>query len=60
MEPRLLQSAWFRPHNRSEEVEGLYLVGGGTHPGAGLPGVVSTAAVVDSMIPRAAQFVRGK
>ncbi|MGA0026633.1 MAG: phytoene desaturase [Steroidobacteraceae bacterium] len=51
MEPRLLQSAWFRPHNRSEEVEGLYLVGGGTHPGAGLPGVVSSARVVDSLLP---------
>ena len=35
MEPRLLQSAWFRPHNLSEEVEGLYLVGAGTHPGRG-------------------------
>ncbi len=51
MEPRLLQSAWFRPHNRSEEVEGLYLVGGGTHPGAGLPGVISSARVVDSLLP---------
>lgn len=51
MEPRLLQSAWFRPHNRSEEVQGLYLVGGGTHPGAGLPGVVSSARVVDSLLP---------
>jgi phytoene desaturase len=58
MEPRLLQSAWFRPHNRSEEVEGLYLVGAGTHPGAGLPGVVSSARVVDSLIPHASQFAR--
>jgi phytoene desaturase len=58
MEPRLLQSAWFRPHNRSEEVEGLYLVGAGTHPGAGLPGVVSSARVVDSLIPHAAEFAR--
>ena len=39
MEPILTQSAWFRPHNRSEEVDRLYLVGAGTHPGAGLPGV---------------------
>lgn len=60
MEPRLLQSAWFRPHNRSEEVAGLYLVGAGTHPGAGLPGVVSSARVVDSLIPHASQFVRGR
>jgi len=34
IEPRILQSAWFRPHNISEEVSGLYLVGAGTHPGA--------------------------
>ncbi len=44
IEPRLTQIAWFRPHNRSEEVEGLYLVGAGTHPGAGVPGVVLSAA----------------
>ncbi len=44
IEPRLTQTAWFRPHNRSEEVDGLYLVGAGTHPGAGVPGVVLSAA----------------
>lgn len=44
IEPRLTQTAWFRPHNRSEEVRGLYLVGAGTHPGAGVPGVVLSAA----------------
>ena len=55
MEPKLLQSAWFRPHNRSEEVERLYFVGAGTHPGAGLPGVVSSARVVDEMIPEASR-----
>ena len=43
-----MQSAWFRPHNRSEEVAGLYLVGAGTHPGAGVPGVLSSARVLDS------------
>ncbi|PTX57949.1 phytoene desaturase [Litoreibacter ponti] len=53
IEPRILQSAWFRPHNVSEELPGLYLVGAGTHPGAGLPGVVSTAEVLDKMIPSA-------
>ncbi|MHA7873107.1 MAG: phytoene desaturase family protein, partial [Hyphococcus sp.] len=53
MEPKLLQSAWFRPHNKSEEVDGLYLVGAGTHPGAGLPGVISSAKVVDDLIPAA-------
>jgi phytoene desaturase len=53
LEPKLFQSAWFRPHNLSEEVPGLYLVGAGTHPGAGLPGVVSSARVIDKLIPRA-------
>jgi phytoene desaturase len=58
MEPKLLQSAWFRPHNKSEDVVGLYLVGAGTHPGAGLPSVVSSAKVVDALIPHASEFVR--
>ena len=51
MEPVLTQSAWFRPHNRSEDVAGLYLVGAGTHPGAGLPGVLCSAKVLDRLIP---------
>jgi phytoene desaturase len=54
LEPVLTQSAYFRPHNRSEEVEGLYLVGAGTHPGAGVPGVLSSARVLDSVVPNAA------
>jgi phytoene desaturase len=54
MEPRLLQSAWFRPHNRSEDIAGLYLVGASTHPGAGIPGVLTSAKVLDSIIPPAA------
>jgi phytoene desaturase len=58
MEPKLLQSAWFRPHNRSEDVKSLFLVGAGTHPGAGLPSVVSSAKVIDRLIPAAADFVR--
>ena len=53
LEPVLTQSAWFRPHNRSEEVERLYLVGAGTHPGAGLPGVLSSARVLDTVVPHA-------
>ncbi len=53
MEPRLTQSAWFRPHNASEDVEGLYLVGAGTHPGAGLPGVLSSARILDKVVPNA-------
>ena len=51
IEPRILQSAWFRPHNVSEELPGLYLVGAGTHPGAGLPGVISSAEVLDKLVP---------
>ena len=53
LEPVLTQSAWFRPHNRSEELDCLYLVGAGTHPGAGLPGVLSSARVLDSVVPHA-------
>jgi phytoene desaturase len=56
LEPRLLQSAWFRPHNASEDLPGLYLVGAGTHPGAGLPGVVSSARVLDEVVPHARAF----
>lgn len=53
IEPRILQSAWFRPHNVSEEAKGLYLVGAGTHPGAGLPGVVASAEVLGKLVPDA-------
>jgi phytoene desaturase len=53
LEPILRQSAWFRPHNRSEDVDRLYLVGAGTHPGAGLPGVISSARVLDTVVPDA-------
>ncbi len=49
-EPVLTQSAWFRPHNRSEDVAGLYFVGAGTHPGAGLPGVISSAKVLEKFL----------
>jgi phytoene desaturase len=56
LEPLLTQSAWFRPHNRSEEIKNLYLVGAGTHPGAGLPGVISSARVLDRVVPDAAVF----
>ncbi len=51
IQPTLTQSAWFRFHNRSEELENLYLVGAGTHPGAGLPGVLSSARVLDRIVP---------
>jgi phytoene desaturase len=56
LEPVLTQSAWFRPHNKSEEVENLFLVGAGTHPGAGVPGVLSTARVLDLVVPPAEVF----
>jgi phytoene desaturase len=56
--PVLSQSAWFRPHNRSEEVENLFLVGAGTHPGAGVPGVLSSARVLDTVVPDAKVFLR--
>jgi phytoene desaturase len=55
-EPVLWQSASFRPHNRSEDVQGLYLVGAGTHPGAGMPGVLSSARVLDQVVPHANTF----
>lgn len=50
VEPTLLQSAYFRPHNRSQDVSNLYFVGAGTHPGAGLPGVMSSGKIVAKMI----------
>ncbi len=59
LEPQLFQSAWFRPHNISEEVEGLFLVGAGTHPGAGVPGVVSSARILDQVVP-AAETMRSR
>lgn len=53
-EPLLTQSAWFRYHNRSGDVDGLFFVGAGTHPGAGVPGVLSSARVLDRVVPRPA------
>ena len=49
--PYFSQSAWFRFHNKSESIDGLYLVGAGTHPGAGLPGVVCSAKVIVKLVP---------
>lgn len=51
--PLFRQSAWFRFHNRAEGLKNLYLVGAGTHPGAGLPGVLCSAKVLDALIPKA-------
>lgn len=50
--PRLTQSAWFRPHNRDPKIPGLYVVGAGTHPGAGVPGVVNSAKATFDVIAR--------
>lgn len=50
MEPILLQSAYFRPHNRNEDIPNLYLVGAGTHPGGGLPGVMLSAEATETLI----------
>uniref|UniRef100_UPI0028B0526A phytoene desaturase n=1 Tax=Massilia alkalitolerans TaxID=286638 RepID=UPI0028B0526A len=56
LEPILTQSAWFRPHNRDSELSNLYLVGAGTHPGAGVPGVIGSAkATAGLMLGEAAQ-----
>lgn len=53
VEPVLTQSAWFRPHNVSEDIPNLYFAGAGTHPGAGLPGVLSSGKIVADLIGRA-------
>ncbi len=53
MAPVLLQSAWFRPHNHSEDVRNLYLVGASTHPGAGVPGVLMSARAMAESVPDA-------
>ncbi|HEY0037996.1 MAG TPA: phytoene desaturase [Longimicrobium sp.] len=50
LEPILTQSAYFRYHNRSEDVGGLYFVGAGTHPGGGVPGVLCSARVLDRVV----------
>jgi phytoene desaturase len=53
LSPFFTQSAWFRFHNKGEGVRDLYFVGAGTHPGAGLPGVVSSAKVLELLVPAA-------
>jgi len=50
IEPTLFQSAWFRPHNRSRELPGLYFAGAGTHPGAGLPGTLLSAQITSDLV----------
>lgn len=58
LEPLMMQSAWFRPHNRSEDVQNLFMVGASTHPGAGIPGVLMSAKALDKLLPEAATFKR--
>jgi phytoene desaturase len=50
LEPKLTQSAYFRLHNRDSRIRGLYFVGAGTHPGAGIPGVVNSAKATAGLI----------
>jgi phytoene desaturase len=56
MEPILSQSAYVRPQNRSHWLKNLYLVGAGTHPGAGITGVVTSARVTDELVPNPSVF----
>ena len=49
-EPIFQQSAWFRPHNVSEDIDNLFFAGAGTHPGAGVPGVLCSAKIVEKLI----------
>ena len=58
IEPVLTQSAWFRPHNRSEDFDNLYFVGAGTHPGAGLPGVLSSSIIAEDLITNASSVAQ--
>ena len=55
VEPLLTQSAWFRPHNRDAVIDNLYVVGAGTHPGAGIPGVVGSAKATAGLMLATAQ-----
>jgi phytoene desaturase len=59
IEPKLTQTAWFRPHNASEDIKGLYFVGAGTHPGAGVPGVMLSAEAMAYCIRRDEAWQRG-
>lgn len=52
IQPTFMQSAYFRFHNKSDDIEGLYFVGAGTHPGAGMPGVLMSAKVLEKVLPK--------
>jgi phytoene desaturase len=57
LEPRLTQSAYFRFHNQSPDLENLYFVGASTHPGAGIPGVLSSAKVLERILPQESSWI---
>lgn len=59
-EPQITQIAWFRPHNISEDYDNLYLVGAGTHPGAGVPGVIASAKILDELVPAAESCIKAE
>jgi phytoene desaturase len=52
----LVQSAWFRPHNRSEDVDGLFMVGASSQPGAGVPSVLMSAKMLETVVPDVKSF----
>ena len=56
LEPILTQSAWFRPHNRSEDVQGLFMVGASSQPGAGVPSVLMSAKMLQEVVPDVTSF----
>ncbi|KAA5602440.1 phytoene desaturase family protein [Blastochloris sulfoviridis] len=58
LEPVLTQSVYFRPQSCSDDIDGLYLVGAGTHPGAGLPAVLASAKILDKVVPDARLLAR--
>mgnify|MGYP000485759258 CR=1 FL=1 len=57
IQPIFTQSAYFRFHNQSKNIKNLYFVGAGTHPGAGVPGVLLSAKLVDNIIPQASDIL---
>lgn len=56
LEPILVQSAWFRPHNRSEDVDGLFMVGASSQPGAGVPSVLMSAKMLEQVVPHVKSY----
>ncbi len=60
IEPSFTQSAYFRFHNKCKDIEGLYFVGANTHPGAGVPGVLNSAKVINRVVPMAFDFTAQK